>query len=229
MPSVTLTTTAPIATRVLAALGKTLGLIDGQGQGRSATQQEYSDWLRDVTKRMVQARSCRTRMPRSRLPPTSPSPDLDLVSTAAARQRSGPFSFPPRPETSDDQDHAEGAAGIAALHHHASQRPPAREGGVRRIQARRAINAELEQFGKTREKLFEDAGCTVTGEGDKKEWTHKEKETLKSVIKQVEELLTTEVRGECASARSRPIRQRRAPRSLVPHAGLGAEGRVDLC
>jgi hypothetical protein len=54
MPSVTLTTTAPIATRVLAALGKTLGLIDGQGQGRSATQQEYSDWLRDVTKRMVQ-------------------------------------------------------------------------------------------------------------------------------------------------------------------------------
>jgi hypothetical protein len=57
----------------------------------------------------------------------------------------------------------------------------------------RAINAELEQFGKTREKLFEEAGCTVTGEGDKKEWTHKEKETLKSVIKQVEELLTTEV------------------------------------
>lgn len=59
MPSVTLTTDAPTATRVLNALGKALNLVDGNGAPRAATQAEYTQWLKDCTKRMVQGQELR--------------------------------------------------------------------------------------------------------------------------------------------------------------------------
>lgn len=54
MPTIaTLTATLPVANRVGIALGKFLGLKDGQGVVRQATIPEYEDWLRDATRRMV--------------------------------------------------------------------------------------------------------------------------------------------------------------------------------
>lgn len=54
MATAVLTFTAPVATRIAAALGKSLGLVDGAGTPRASTMPEYEDWLRDVTRRMVQ-------------------------------------------------------------------------------------------------------------------------------------------------------------------------------
>lgn len=54
MPSTTITFDAPTATRIGLALGKALGLVDGQGNLRSATVAEYNTWVMTVTKRMVQ-------------------------------------------------------------------------------------------------------------------------------------------------------------------------------
>lgn len=57
----------------------------------------------------------------------------------------------------------------------------------------RACNPELEQFGKAAEKIFTEAGCTLTGDGDKKEWTHKDKAILEKAIADVDELMTVAV------------------------------------
>lgn len=54
MPSTTITFDAPTATRIGLALGKVLGLVDGQGAPRSATVPEYNAWVMAATKRMVQ-------------------------------------------------------------------------------------------------------------------------------------------------------------------------------
>lgn len=54
MPSVTVTCTAAQATRISNALGIVLSLTDASNNPRAATLAEYNDWLRDVTKRMVQ-------------------------------------------------------------------------------------------------------------------------------------------------------------------------------
>jgi hypothetical protein len=56
----------------------------------------------------------------------------------------------------------------------------------------RAIQPELEQFDKTKAKLFTDAGCTIGGEGSSKEWTHKDKAIVEKVGKDVDDLMTAE-------------------------------------
>lgn len=53
MPSVTITASVQAGNRVLAALGKVMRLVDGNGAARDATLNEYADWLRSDTKRMV--------------------------------------------------------------------------------------------------------------------------------------------------------------------------------
>jgi len=54
MPTATLNFLAVPAQRIGSALGEELGLVDAQGAPRSATVPEYENWLRDVTRRMVQ-------------------------------------------------------------------------------------------------------------------------------------------------------------------------------
>lgn len=54
MPSTTVTYTAAQGNRIINALGLAQGLVDGSGNPRPATAAEYNDWLRDITKRMVQ-------------------------------------------------------------------------------------------------------------------------------------------------------------------------------
>lgn len=74
MPATTVTSTPAQATRIASCLGEALGLIDAQGAIRTATLAEYNDWLRDMTKRMVQAIELR-RAEAALAPPTP----LDLT------------------------------------------------------------------------------------------------------------------------------------------------------
>lgn len=59
MPQAVLTVGPAVATRVATALGKVLGLVDENNQPRAATMNEYEEWLRDVTRRMVKGQELR--------------------------------------------------------------------------------------------------------------------------------------------------------------------------
>lgn len=54
MPQLILNYTAPVANRIVDALGDEQRLVDGNGVPRSATAQEVKDFLADVLKRLVQ-------------------------------------------------------------------------------------------------------------------------------------------------------------------------------